>query len=214
MFLPLLFLYNPLNFFKLLLMLIMQSKTEIRRAIRAKRRALSDQAQQFAAQAITDFVSPLPIFNDSQHIGVYLASDGEISPHHLVELAWQQGKSCYLPIIDSKGQNTMKFVLYTPDTEFFMNRYDIPEPVHSPEDLQSAEILDLVLAPLVGFDDRGNRMGMGKGFYDRTFEFVRETGKPFLMGLAHSCQQMDELAAEEWDIPLNGLATEEQLLLF
>ena len=192
----------------------MASKTEIRRAIRSKRRQLSDDAQQFAAQTIFDFVSPLAVFEDSQHIAVYLANDGEISPHHLVELAWQQGKSCYLPIIDSQGENTMKFVHYTPNTEFFMNRYDIPEPVHDPKDLQDANILDLVLAPLVGFDELGNRMGMGKGFYDRTFEFVRETKKPFLMGLAHSCQHVDFLEPAEWDIPLNGLATEEQLLLF
>ena len=192
----------------------MESKTEIRRAIRAKRRELSDDAQQFAAQTIFEFVSPLPMFEESQHIGVYLANDGEISPHHLVELAWKQGKSCYLPIIDSKGENTMKFVHYTPSTEFFMNRYDIPEPAHELEDLQDASILDLVLAPLVGFDELGNRMGMGKGFYDRTFEFVRETKKPFLMGLAHSCQHVDFLEPAVWDIPLNGLATEEQLLLF
>tara|TARA_B110000495_G_C22801528_1_gene468228 strand:+ start:245 stop:823 length:579 start_codon:yes stop_codon:yes gene_type:complete len=192
----------------------MASKTEIRRAIRSKRRQLSDDAQQFAAQTIFELVSPLAVFEDSQHIAVYLANDGEISPHHLVELAWQQGKSCYLPIIDSQGENTMKFVHYTPNTEFFMNRYDIPEPVHDPKDLQDANILDLVLAPLVGFDELGNRMGMGKGFYDRTFEFVRETKKPFLMGLAHSCQHVDFLEPAEWDIPLNGLATEEQLLLF
>jgi len=192
----------------------MESKTELRRNIREARRNLSSDVRELAALNICDFVSPLAIFQDSQHVAVYLASDGEINPHQLVDLAWQQGKSCYLPIIDSKGQNTMKFVHYTPDTEFFLNRYNIPEPVHEPEDLLDATTLDLVLAPLVAFDDQGNRMGMGKGFYDRTFEFVRETKKPFLMGLAHSCQQVDSLTSEEWDIPLNGLATEEQLLLF
>jgi len=195
-------------------MLIMESKTEIRRAIRAKRRELNTDTREQAALNICEFVSPLPVFQNSRHIAVYLASDGEINPHQLVDLAWQQGKFCYLPIIDSKGQNTMKFVHYTPETEFFMNRYNIPEPVHEPEELKDATILDLVLAPLVAFDDLGNRMGMGKGFYDRTFEFVRETKKPFLMGLAHSCQQVDSLESAEWDIPLNGLATEEQLLLF
>jgi 5-formyltetrahydrofolate cyclo-ligase len=192
----------------------MQSKTELRREIRAKRRSIDEQSQQQAAQNIFDFISPLAVFAQSQHIAAYLASDGEISPHLLVTLAWQQGKSCYLPIIDSKGDNTLKFVHYTPDTQFFMNRYDIPEPIHAPEELQDASILDLVLAPLVAFDDQGNRMGMGKGFYDRTFEFVRQTQKPFLMGLAHSCQQVDFMAPEEWDIPLNGLATEASLLLF
>jgi len=192
----------------------MDSKTELRREIRAKRRNLSDDEQQQAAQNIYEFINALPIFQDSQHIGVYLSSDGEISPHLLVEMAWKQGKSCYLPIIDSKGENTMKFVHYTPDTEFFMNRYNIPEPAHEPEELKEANILDLVLAPLVGFDDQGNRMGMGKGFYDRTFEFVRKTQKPFLMGLAHGCQQVDFMKPEEWDIPLNGLATEELLMLF
>jgi len=192
----------------------MESKTELRRRIRDDRRNLSSDVREQAAQSICDFVSPQPVFQDSQHIAVYLASDGEINPHRLVDLAWLQGKSCYLPIIDSQGQNTMKFVHYTPDTEFFLNRYNIPEPVHEPEELQDASILDLVLAPLVAFDGQGNRMGMGKGFYDRTFEFVRQTQKPFLMGLAHSCQQVASLESAEWDIPLNGLATEEQLLLF
>jgi len=192
----------------------MESKTELRREIREARRNLSSDIREQAALNICAFISPLDVFQDSNHVGVYLSSDGEINPHQLVDLAWQQGKSCYLPIIDSKGENTMKFVRYTPDTEFFLNRYNIPEPVHEPEDLWDATVLDLVLAPLVAFDDQGNRMGMGKGFYDRTFEFVRQTKKPFLMGLAHSCQQVDSLTSEEWDIPLNGLATEEQLLLF
>jgi len=192
----------------------MESKTEIRREIRDKRHNLPSDVREQAALDICDFVSPLPVFQDSQHIGVYLSSDGEINPHRLVELAWLQGKSCYLPIIDSKGENLMRFVHYTSNTEFFLNRYNIPEPVHEPEELLDANILDLVLAPLVAFDDQGNRMGMGKGFYDRTFEFVRQTQKPFLMGLAHSCQQVDFLESAEWDIPLNGLATEEQLLLF
>ncbi|MEZ5523478.1 MAG: 5-formyltetrahydrofolate cyclo-ligase [Pseudomonadales bacterium] len=192
----------------------MECKKELRRTLREKRRNLSADIREQAAQAICDFVSPLTVFEKSRHVGVYLASDGEINPHRLVELAWQQGKSCYLPIIDSKGENLMKFVHYTPDTEFFLNRYNIPEPVHEPEDLLDASILDLVLTPLVGFDNQGNRMGMGKGFYDRTFEFARETKKPFLMGLAHHCQEVDYLEPAEWDVPLNGLATEEQLLLF
>ena len=192
----------------------MEAKTKLRREIRDKRRNLPSDVREQAALNICEFVSPLAVFQNSQHIGVYLASDGEINPHRLVDLAWLQGKSCYLPIIDSKGKNLMKFVPYTPDTEFFLNRYNIPEPVHEPEDLLDANILDLVLAPLVAFDDQGNRMGMGKGFYDRTFEFVRQTQQPFLMGLAHSCQQVGFLESAEWDIPLNGLATEEQLLLF
>ena len=192
----------------------MESKTELRRALREKRRNLAPDIREQAAQSICDFISPLPVFQHSQHIGVYLASDGEINPHRLVELAWQQGKSCYLPIIDSHGENLMRFVHYTPDTEFFLNRYNIPEPVHSPEDLRDARILDLVLTPLVAFDDKGNRMGMGKGFYDRTFEFARDSDKPFLMGLAHHCQQVDFLEPAAWDVPLNGISTEEQLLLF
>jgi 5-formyltetrahydrofolate cyclo-ligase len=70
--------------------------------------------------------------------------------------------------------------------------------------------LDVVLLPLVAFDRRGNRLGMGGGFYDRTFA-PRGRGRvsaPRLIGLAHGFQQVAELVDQPWDVPLRGVLTD------
>ena len=78
----------------------------------------------------------------------------------------------------------------------------------------------MVLLPLVGFDANGARLGMGGGFYDATFAFkqkpavqTKPTAKPWLFGVAHACQQVDALTTEAWDIPLQGVVTDTDVLL-
>ena len=71
--------------------------------------------------------------------------------------------------------------------------------------------LDLILLPLVGFDLKGNRLGMGGGYYDRTLSYLRHRRfwiKPRLVGVAHECQKVDSLIARPWDIPLDAVVTE------
>jgi 5-formyltetrahydrofolate cyclo-ligase len=71
--------------------------------------------------------------------------------------------------------------------------------------------LDLVLTPLVGFDHKGNRLGMGGGYYDRSFAFLlrrQNWKKPRLVGLAYDFQQLDKLPAKNWDVPLTAVATD------
>ncbi len=78
-----------------------------------------------------------------------------------------------------------------------------------------AQELDLVFLPLVAFDRVGHRVGMGGGYYDRTFAFVQQMHhKPILIGLAYEMQQVDGLPFCTWDIPLDGVLTEKQLRLF
>ena len=68
--------------------------------------------------------------------------------------------------------------------------------------------LDLVLAPLVAFDDQGHRLGMGGGFYDRHFGGLPERLRPLLVGVAHEIQRADALPTQPWDMPLDGILTE------
>jgi 5-formyltetrahydrofolate cyclo-ligase len=67
--------------------------------------------------------------------------------------------------------------------------------------------IDIIFTPLVAFDAEGNRLGMGGGFYDRTLENWQQTGRPFPVGLAHDCQQVEMIPTEIWDIPLPALIT-------
>ncbi|HXH01746.1 MAG TPA: 5-formyltetrahydrofolate cyclo-ligase [Candidatus Competibacteraceae bacterium] len=187
---------------------------DLRQQIRARRRALSSAERHHAAQQLAKRVASLRLFTHAHHIAAYLAFDGEMDPAPLVERAWAMGKRVYLPILRRK--QALKFALYRPDSHMRENYYGIPEPVVAEEEMIGAHQLDLVLAPLVAFDERGTRMGMGGGFYDRSFAFRAHPGhipKPRLLGLAYELQKHPELPRREWDVPLDGIATEAALYL-
>ncbi|TVZ37518.1 5-formyltetrahydrofolate cyclo-ligase [Alteromonadaceae bacterium 2753L.S.0a.02] len=186
------------------------SKSLLRAEIRKARRALSPQQQKSAAIQLGKIVCAKALYHRAQHIALYIANDGEISPHEILSHARRHGKHCYLPALAGK---TLHFREYPPGGTLTENRFGIPEPIERYATVEP-EQLDLVLLPLVAFDAQGNRLGMGGGFYDRTFSFKLQqpSTKPTLIGLAHALQQQSELSRDNWDIPLNAIATEAQWL--
>jgi 5-formyltetrahydrofolate cyclo-ligase len=129
-----------------------------------------------------------------------------------MHVALTRGKKCYLPVID--GSNRLRFARYRPGNRLTANRFGIAEPTNG--ECIPAWALQLVITPLVGFDKLGGRLGMGGGFYDRCFAFKRgrKVKKPFLLGFAHSLQEVDKLELSSRDIPLQGVVTEKELRLF
>lgn len=155
-----------------------------------------------------------PAFLQAEHIACYFAQDHEFDCSLLMEAIWDAGKNVYLPILLSKQENCLEFVRYQPKDNLRLNKFHILEPDHT--ETFPAEKLQLVIMPLVGFDLRGNRLGMGGGFYDRTFEFMQKSidTQPILYGAAFECQKVDVLPQDPWDIPLAGVLTEEKLYTF
>ena len=92
------------------------------------------------------------------------------------------------------------------------NEFGIPEPLLRSRRVTAITRLDLVLTPLVGFDEQGNRLGMGGGFYDRSFAYLRQRQrwrKPHLLGVAFELQNCEQgLPHQQWDVPLDGVVTE------
>jgi 5-formyltetrahydrofolate cyclo-ligase len=193
----------------------MDNRQTLRRDIRQRRRALSPQQQQLASEHLCQRLARQPLFLRSKRIALYLPNDGEIDPTPLLHTALVRNKQCYLPVLKPGSENTLWFVRYQQDTPLHHNRFGIPEPAADPRYKVRARDLDLVLMPLVAFDDQGNRMGMGGGFYDRSFAFKHRnhSHQPYLLGLAHSCQQVDNLNIQHWDIPLHGIATEKRIFV-
>ncbi len=180
----------------------------LRRALRARRRHLSSSRQAAASAAVCARVAALPDFRRARRIGFYLACGGEIDPQPLRRLAQRLGKHCFLPVLHPLGHNRLHFVAWREGLPLVRNRFGIPEPrLRRPAPVWS---LDLILVPLVAFDARGNRLGQGGGFYDRTLEPLLRAPhrRPRLLGLAHSFQQVPLLAPAPWDVPLQGVATE------
>ena len=133
-----------------------------------------------------------------------MAFDGEVNLMELCSLANNLGKKCFLPKITGE---TLIFKQFIPDrTELQKNGFNIFEPV-STESIPM-ETLDVVFMPLVAFDKHGNRIGMGKGYYDQTFsEKSKWRKKPLLIGIAHSFQEAN-LQPHPKDVPMDGVVTE------
>lgn len=188
----------------------------LRRQLRAARRALSSLEQHQASQRLWRQLAQHPLFRRSRHIAFYLANDGEIDPAILLAHAQQLGKQCYLPVITGWPANRMHFQRLVPGQRWVTNRFGIREPLVDPGLQARPWRLDLVLMPLVGFDEAGNRLGMGGGFYDRTFAYRRRRQHwigPRLLGLAHHCQKVAQLPTASWDIPLDGIVSDQQIIL-
>lgn len=194
-----------------------QQRNTLRRELRQQRRALTAQQQQAAATALDRVLGRHPLFLRSQHIAIYLPNDGEMDLSPLLERALSMGKKCYLPVLSPLYHNRLWFAPYHSESRLSLNRFGIPEPDCNHAQMRPVWALDLLLTPLVAFDTQGNRLGMGGGFYDRTLAYLnrrRHWRKPRLLGTAHAFQQVAQLPCESWDIPLQGVVTEEEILSF
>lgn len=190
----------------------MKPRHDLRRQIRQARRALDDDFRQDAALRLAEAVAGTREFQNSRHIALYLANDGEMDLWPLLEHAWDMGKTVYLPVLGLRHEFRMRFLPYGPDDVLLPNRFGIAEPEHTRRfEPRKVWSLDLMLLPLVAFDAAGNRLGMGGGFYDHTLTYLhqrRRWRKPTLLGAAFELQRVKHLEAGRWDVPLDGVATE------
>ena len=184
----------------------MDRKT-LRKQMRELRRNIPPEDQTQAAQSAAKTAINQSAFPLGDSIALYMAADGELDTHFLLEALLEQGKNCYLPVLVEET-TTLLFRQFLPGKPMSRNFFGLLEP--APESpLIAPQDLSCVFMPLVAFDDQGNRLGMGKGYYDRTFAFLNNktpTG-PELIGLAHECQRVESLEAAHWDVPLGGIIT-------
>ena len=188
----------------------MKSHDELRQRNR-KLRANLDAAQlERAAQELAERIVELPEYCQAQRIAAYHAVNGEIGLTPVIDHALAQGKEIYLPNLD---QQALRFSPYFHGQKMRINKFRLPEPDVSDSAMLSPEALDLVLAPLVVFDSNRNRIGMGGGFYDRSFAFRKSTGQstPVLIGVAHEMQKVDRIVPEEWDVRLDMIVTDQAI---
>ncbi|MFV2033272.1 MAG: 5-formyltetrahydrofolate cyclo-ligase [Gammaproteobacteria bacterium] len=182
----------------------------LRKKYRELRADLSSTAQQQAGELLCERLCALPEYQRADRIATYFAVKGEISLVPLIERALSQGKLIFLPNLD---QRSLRFSPYFQQQKMRINRYQLPEPDVSEEEMLAPEALDLVLAPLVVFDAQCNRIGMGGGFYDRSFAFRKDPDKrrPILIGVAHELQKVNQLEPEPWDVQLDRVVTDQAI---
>lgn len=179
-------------------------RNQLRQQIRKTRANLTALQQQQAEDSITQQALALIEERNAQHIALYISFDGEISTEKLIKILWMQGKQVYLPVLHPFNPNHLLFLRYLPETPMLKNKFGILEPKLNVQNVLPLKELDILFTPLVAFDKQGNRLGMGGGFYDRTLQNWRNSS--FIpVGLAHQCQQVEQLPTEVWDVPLHQI---------
>jgi 5-formyltetrahydrofolate cyclo-ligase len=185
----------------------------LRRELRARRRAIQGIARRRAARQLATRVSAARLLRPGQRIGLYLASPEEIETAPLLTMARARGCRIALPRIVSLRHDRMRFYDWTGESR--PGPFRIREPVGG--QLRTARELDVVFMPVVGFDHQGNRIGMGRGFYDRHFArylHLSRYRRPRLVGLAYDVQQVTLLPRAPHDVPLDAIVTESSIRRF
>lgn len=182
----------------------------LRRELRARRRAVPPALRRLAAIRLARAASSLRSLRPGRRVGIYLPLPEEMDTRPLRDMAARLGCRLFVPRITDYQRSRMRFVPI--DGPLRKGRYGILEP--DGRRSISARQLDLVFMPLVGFDLAGNRLGMGKGYYDRAFAFLlkrRHWTRPHLVGVAFDCQRVQRLPVRAHDVPLSQIATESGL---
>lgn len=171
----------------------------------ARRALTSEQRAQLSSNICRKFLRS-SLFFSANRIGVYLPTWDEVDTEEIISRSWRADKEIFAPVIVAERE--LLFCSLRPQSRIEVSRFGTLEPRdEAPID---ARQLDVVIVPLVSFDSNGHRIGMGGGFYDRCFHFQKRFSgwqKPKLVGLAFSCQQVEKIALNRWDIPLYTVFT-------
>ncbi|MCI4411062.1 MAG: 5-formyltetrahydrofolate cyclo-ligase [Thiotrichales bacterium] len=181
---------------------------QLRLQLRQARRSLSNEQQKQHALQAANYLLAMPIWQQSNlSVGVTASFDGELDLTPIISVL-KHAHRLFLPCLCADF--TLAFAPWQDETEMSANVLGIPEPTTNQR--ITIDQLDVVLVPLVGVDAQGNRLGMGAGYYDRSLGKARQ--RPYLIGVAHQCQQVERLPVQPWDIPLDALVTESGLTIW
>jgi 5-formyltetrahydrofolate cyclo-ligase len=185
-------------------------RDHLRQQLRTSRRAIPVSERMAAAESLARHLLALPFAPVSGFVAGYWAMDGEIALH-VWQLRLPPTLTYCLPVLS--GQ-LLRFAPWSPGDPLVTNRFGIPEPDVDASDCVDASGIALAVVPLVGFDRVGNRLGMGGGWYDRSFAFRRsQPAPPWLVGAAFSIQELDGITAEPWDVGLDAICTQRDCLI-
>jgi 5-formyltetrahydrofolate cyclo-ligase len=187
------------------------TKKNLRETALARRLQISPELRALAQHAVMrNALAAIPVHQDNVVAG-YWPVKGEIDTRPLLLDLIRRGMRAALPQV-MEFQKPLVFRAWHEGAAMTDGRYGIQEP--DPVSCDSL-VPNVVLVPLLGFDGRGHRLGYGSGFYDRTFDALRDMRHPFLaIGIAYEAQKLDEVPAGIYDYPMDMIVTEKKTYLF
>jgi 5-formyltetrahydrofolate cyclo-ligase len=186
------------------------SKADLRRQLRQRRNGVSERVRRKAGLQVERLALRHRLIGRGRRIGFYIPANGELNILPLLNRALWMNSRCFLPVVPHHRQRKLWFTRLGKGAHWVVNRYGIPEYGHHLDKIRISR-LERIFVPLLGFDSRGYRMGMGGGYYDASLAYLlrrRRWHRPKLIGVAFEAQKVEMLPADPWDIPLDAVLTE------
>ncbi|WP_251358706.1 5-formyltetrahydrofolate cyclo-ligase [Kangiella sp. TOML190] len=195
--------------------LAIAQKNHLRARIKHQRNTLTKPFMERSALALLGHLSAAKIIEDHQNFAFYLPIKGEISCWPLIEYAKSLNKHSFLPKVFPNKKRGMWFLPYEGKESVQKGPFGILEPTANIKDAIRPSQLDVIFMPLVAFDNLGNRVGMGGGYYDSVLSnFKKQQKRPLLIGLAYNFQQVSQVPLQSWDVTMDAVATPSYFLKF
>jgi 5-formyltetrahydrofolate cyclo-ligase len=182
-----------------------EQRRAMRRELRERRAALSPEERAAVSAAVGSQLAKIAALSRSPVVGGYRAIRGEVDIDAALSRLHDDGAMVTVPRVSG---DHMDFLPWTSGSETITGSFGIDEPING-EPVQFSRH-DVVLVPLVAFDETGQRLGQGGGFYDRAIA-AAGAARPLLIGVAHAFQQVRSVPVEAWDMPLDAVVTEERV---
>lgn len=187
-------------------------RNNARNVIRQKRKALHEDEVAKCSELVRRVVLEHEFLKQNRCIASYHSFSGEIDTVEINKALRLAGHHMALPVIHPEEKGLMDFYSYEKPEDLILNRFKIPEPVVSEENLVKPHKLEVVIVPLVGFNEKGERLGMGGGYYDRMLKKI--SCECLTLGLAYDFQLIPEIKSQPWDMPLDEVITPTKHYIF
>ena len=189
----------------------METKKELRKALRLQRSALSTEAAEALSLRAQNHILAQSAWNNARCVGLYCPMRMETDTARLKNAARSVGKLTFFPRTEPAG--IMEMLPCADDSLMHKSSFGIlePRPEICPQPPGSGWNLDIIIVPGIVYDRRGYRIGSAGGYYDRFF--ARPSMQSVIrIGLCYGFQLVDHIVPDAWDIPMHAIATEEGIL--
>ncbi len=185
---------------------ILIKKKQLRKQLLSQRRKLSESALRHISNRVTAKLIELDAFVDAQVIHSYIPikKNREVYTWGIINKAHEMGKKVVVPVMDMHSNHMDHYEINPRETPLEENKFGIPQP-DVDKAIENNGHFDLIIVPMVGGDHFCNRLGYGRGYYDR---FLDNQSQAVTVGVMPDFALLSRIPVEEHDIPLHGILTE------
>lgn len=188
------------------------AKNLVRKDIKKRIKLLTNAEKVRQSKIISQKLFALDVYKNCKSVSTYLHMPSEVYTDLILTDIFQNEKKCYMPHYVGENMSMVRLMDQADYDALPLTSWNIKQPVD--DEVRECAIdggngLDLIIVPALGFTMEGDRLGRGKGYYDKYFGKYESAfnKKPILIGLGYSCQIMENLPVDEYDVRLDHVLT-------